>query len=110
MGESSTLISLIETALASFIAGGGILKGIDYLQKRNKDNNSKKDKSKNAKDISELSFAFRQNLQENISRLEGQAEIDEKEIIKLNSDVARLTAENRALENKLIMQKYKGEY
>ena len=106
MGESSTLISLIETALASFIAGGGILKGIDYLQKRNRDNKSKKGSSKNAKDMSELSFAFRENLQVQVKQYQEEAKEDEQEIIKLNRDVARLTAELKALENKLLMIKY----
>jgi len=105
MGESSTLISLIETALASFLAGGGILKGIDYMQKRNSDTKSKKG-SKSARDISELSFAFRENLKANVERLEAEAKGYEAEIINLNREVAKLTAELKALENKLLMIKY----
>ena len=86
--DSSSILTLIETALGSLLAGGGAVKLFALYQKKRKDD---------AKDISDLSYKFRKSLEERIEKLEAQREEDEKKILELTRKVAKLEAENKIL-------------
>lgn len=86
--DSSSILALIQTVLASILAGGGAVKLYALYQKKRQDD---------AKDISDLSYKFRKSLEERIEKLENERKEDEKKILALTKKVAALETENKLL-------------
>ena len=89
--DSSTT-EMIIAEIVTFAAGGGLFKLLAYNGKRKKED---------AKDISELSFTFRQSLENRLTKLEKENQEKEQQILELATKLAKFETENKLLKAKV---------
>jgi hypothetical protein len=89
---NNDILTTIGTGLASFLAGGGLLKTLAAYYKND---------SENAKSISDLSFKVRKGLQKDLEIERKSNEEKDSKILELSVDKAKLEEQLKGIKDKL---------
>ena len=92
MQEDPSTWQTIIAEIVTFAAGGGLFKLISLNNKKKKEN---------VKNISDLSYTFRKNLEVRLDKLELENETKEKQILDLATKLAKFETENKLLKAKI---------